>query len=446
MKQKMKKLCLRTNGKAVTAFKQTSLLIALNLILIPIIIDWSGLTAIPVNYRLLQAMFFTGGMLVAVLILAIWLLSRISPVKSLKIRKKLILFTRLFLKSEPDGIFIHSVNWHYTVKDKKIFIDLYPNGLVKDTSDIGKKLSEYLGETLLKYEELDGKARYIFGKFPERYNGNALLEEGISAVTGEYTPMLSYEPVPIYDNVTWDFTSEALHILLLAPSGSGKTMFLNYLAGMVLKRQHMLYVIDAKNSPFGGMYRNAGVQVATNIEEIISLLTALVQEMEERYAKFFATGEADIDDNFATLNLKGHVLIFDEILSVLKLADRKERAEIEKLLGQIALKGRAAGIALVITAQKLKAEELPKSITEQCQTRLILGRLVSEETFHLATGLYKKDIGTAYRGNVGKGYAVTPKSDGLCYIETPYMLCRENDYKVLLKELRDRGTPYGQGR
>lgn len=234
-------------------------------------------------------------------------------------------------------------------------------------------------------------------------------------------------------------------MLLIAPCGAGKTIFLIYLAAMILKRQHMVYVIDAKNTSFGKLFRHAGVQTAENIDDIIRLLTALVKEMEERYAKYFSSDNVDIDANYATLGLKGHFLFFDEMLAVLDSASPKEKAEIAKLLGQLALKGRAAGFSLIITSQKLNATDLSKAITEQCQTRIILGTVVSDETFHQATTLYKKDIVTEYKGDVGKGYAITPKSKGLSYIETPIMLSNLNNYKALLKELRDRGTPYGEG-
>lgn len=264
-------------------------------------------------------------------------------------------------------------------------------------------------------------------------------------MTGEYKPMLSYDAIPIYDNVTWSINSEALHMSLIAPSGAGKTMLLNYLAGMILKRQHMLYIVDAKNSSFGALFRNIGVPVATDIDEIIRMLSALVSEMEEIYTKYFSSGEAAIDANYSTIKIKGHFLIFDEILSVLDSAGKKEKAEIERLLGQLALKGRAAGFSLVISAQKLNATDLPKAITEQCQTRIVLGKMVSDETFHQVMGSYKKDLGHAYRGGVGKGYAVTPQT-GIKYIETPLMPHNTRDYILLLKELRDRGTPYGEGR
>ena len=264
-------------------------------------------------------------------------------------------------------------------------------------------------------------------------------------MAGKYIPGLNYAPIPIYGDISWYITNEGIHMLTTAPSGSGKTMYLNYLMGMLLKNQHRVYVVDAKNSSFGMLARHIGVQVAANTDEIIQLLTALVCEMEERYSKYFSVAGADIDANFATLGLEGHFLIFDEVLSALSAAGKKEKAEIERLLEQLALKGRAAGFGLVLSAQKLNATDLPKAITEQCQTRIILGKVVSDETFHQSTGLYKKDLGHAYRGGVGKGYAVTPQS-GISYIETPLMPHNSRDYMLLLKELRDRGTPYGEGR
>lgn len=443
----MRTLKLKTDGSAITAVKQIILAIASLFTALPIFLFlWSGLKVAPEILGILLYMLTTG--------ISIWivygsitlLLSRYSPVKILEIRKKLILFTRLFLKSETDGILIHSVKWQYAVKDKKIIIDLYPNGLINDTADIGRKLSEYLDLILYKYEESENKARYIFADPPKRYNGIALIREGLSEYKGDYKPDLSYEPIPIYDNVIWDYLSEALHILLIAPSGAGKSQFLRYLGGMVLKRQHMLYVIDAKNSDLARLFRHVGVKVATKTDEIIKMLTALVDEMEERYAKYFASDNADIDADIKSLRLQALILICDEVLAALRNADKKQKEEIERLLCQLALKGRAVGISVILTAQKLNATDLPKAITEQCQTRIVLGAVVSDETFHQATGFYKKDIAGSYKGGVGKGYAVTPKSDGLTYIKTPLMPEKTSEYIMLFKELRDRGTQCGEGR
>ena len=438
----MHTLKIRTNGKMITALKQSLLFISLMFVIFPAIanMNGSGLTAAPAIRRILQAVFLSGLVLLITFALSVWLLSRCSPVKCLKIRKELILFTRMFLHSEGDGFLRCFVQWQYSVENGKVTVVLYPKGLEKDTADIGRRLSEYLWKPLLRYEEGDGMACYVFGLPPERFNAMKKMMEDIIEPMERYVPVLSYEPIPIYGEVTWDFTSEAIHILLIAPSGAGKTRLLVYLGGMVLKRQHRLYVVDAKNSDFGMIFRYAAVPVATNIEEIIQMLTELVEEMEKRYSLLYRADDSEGLD----FREKG---IFDEILSVLSFAEKKDKERMEKLLGQIALKGRAAGFSIVITAQKLNATDLPKSITEQCQTRIILGKSVSDETFHQVTGMYKKDIGTVYRGGKGKGYAVTPETDRPACIKTPLLSGRLANYRELLRKLKKRGTnPYGEGR
>ncbi len=441
------KVQLRTDGKAVAAFKQTILFMGIICTFLPalaaLLLSRSGTAPSPEVSLLATSMFRAGAYTLMACILAGVLLSAHSPARFQATRKKLITFTRLYIPPKVDGAVYQSVRWEYWLEGGKTVIVLYPKGLVADTAGMGEKLSQYMGENMLKYEESDGKVRYTFGSFPRRHDGMRLLSKGLPAPTGSYEPAVNYDPIPIYDGVEWDFTSEALHILLIAPSGAGKTRLLTYLAGMALKRQHRVYIVDAKNSEFGRLFRQSGVHVATDTGEIIRLLTDLVREMEERYSKYFASG---MGEDIKPLGLKGHFLFFDEILSVLGSASKGEKAKIVELLGQLAMKGRAAGFPLVITAQKLNANDLPKSITEQCQTRIVLGGLVSEETFHQATGAYKKDIAAMYKGDVGKGYAVTPKTGGLSYIETPLLPQNLRDCHVLLKELRDRGTPYGDGR
>ena len=168
--------------------------------------------------------------------------------------------------------------------------------------------------------------------------------------------------------------------------------------------------------------------------------------MEKRYALLYQDDNSDGKDFWET-GMPACFLIFDEILAVLSFADKDEKKQIEKLLGQIALKGRAAGFSIVITAQKLNATDLPKAITEQCQTRIVLGKLVSDETFRQVTGVSKKEIGTVYRGGKGKGYAVTPETNKPAYIITPLLPGRLGRYRELLRKLRERGIdPDGERR
>lgn len=251
--------------------------------------------------------------------------------------------------------------------------------------------------------------------------------------------MTNYNPIPIYDDIYWDLTTESCHTLLIAPSGAGKTMFLSYLAGMVLKRGHNLFIIDAKNTSFGATFQSSGVHTASTPDEILCLLTDLVESMTHDYDTIFSSDNVQLDDNFATYQLPAQVLIFDEVLSALDSGDKKQKVEMEQLLKLLALKGRMAGYIIVLTSQRLLATDLPKAVTEQCQTRYVMGANISEELFHLATGSYKKNLGTSYKGDIGKGYVVTPKN-GLTYFESPFMNFKVNDFRALIHDLCYRRT------
>ncbi|EAD0971004.1 AAA family ATPase [Listeria monocytogenes] len=251
--------------------------------------------------------------------------------------------------------------------------------------------------------------------------------------------MTNYNPIPIYDDIYWDLTTESCHTLLIAPSGAGKTMFLSYLAGMVLKRGHNLFIIDAKNTSFGATFQSSGVHTASTPDEILCLLTDLVESMTHDYDTIFSSDNVQLDDNFATYQLPAQVLIFDEVLSALDSGDKKQKVEMERLLKLLALKGRMAGYIIVLTSQRLLATDLPKAVTEQCQTRYVMGANISEELFHLATGSYKKNLGTSYKGDIGKGYVVTPKN-GLTYFESPVMNFKVNDFRALIHDLCYRRT------
>ncbi|MGO0154615.1 ATP-binding protein [Leuconostoc mesenteroides] len=254
--------------------------------------------------------------------------------------------------------------------------------------------------------------------------------------------MTSYKPIPLYDEIVWNLITESCHILLLALSGAGKSMFLSYLAGMVLKRGHNLLMIDAKKTALGETYKSIGVPVASETNEIIKILTELVEAMEDDYKNYFSSDEVSLDTNFATPHLPAHVLIFDEVLSALESGDKKQKTEMERLLKLLALNGRMAGYIVVLTSQRLLATDLPKSVTEQCQTRIIMGANVSDELFHVAMGVYKKDIVTDYDGDVGKGYILTPKN-GLTAFKAPYMDFSNIDFRSLMYELRKGGATYG---
>ena len=82
----MRKLQLRTDGKAVTACKQGIVILALSLIVISRLLDWSNLTVIPISDRVTDGMFLIGCF--SLLILGGVVIVKILPHKTISNPKK----------------------------------------------------------------------------------------------------------------------------------------------------------------------------------------------------------------------------------------------------------------------------------------------------------------------------------------------------------------------
>lgn len=173
----MRKVKVKTDGQQLRIFKQVILVIPLGFTLLSLFIS-CVLTPKSdfLNIRqLAMQMFVVNFIMLIIVTLAFVLLSKYSPIKSCAIRKKLILFTRIFPKSASDGFRLQSVEWHYTFNDEKLIIELFSNGFVDDKAILGRKLSEYLRMKLLKFDEREDKTLYIFGDTPLRLDGKGAL-------------------------------------------------------------------------------------------------------------------------------------------------------------------------------------------------------------------------------------------------------------------------------
>lgn len=178
---KMRTLKIKTDGSAVRFAKQLILIIAFALVIVStaIAISVGNAYVAPETAQTLRIISSLGNCVLIAFGMTMFLISRDSPIRWLALRKRLILFDRMFLKTEQDGTIVHSVCWKYAIDGERFIIDLYANGLVPDMAIVGQKLSEYLDKKLLDYHESDGKARYVLGDTPKRYDGIALLSEGV---------------------------------------------------------------------------------------------------------------------------------------------------------------------------------------------------------------------------------------------------------------------------
>ena len=334
-----------------------------------------------------------------------------------------------------------TVEWYFYKKDETVIIELNPSGTLSSShqiQEITRRMTEFLIQcTHEEWNLLDSTMRnhhliMQYGAVKPRYTFSHLAE-----ITDDDL-YINYK-IPLYDNIYFDLASEASHQLVIAPSGAGKSLYLATLAGLLIKKGHSISLIDAKRTSFGATFENLGFTVAYTAEEIILLLEQMVFEMEDTYKRYFSFSSVDFATTYKDFSLPAHYLIFDEVLAALESGTPAQQKEMVRLLKILALKSRASGQGLLILAtQKLLASDLPRSITEQCQIRAIFGSdsSISEETFYNVMGKQKKDLLTEYKGDVGKGYILSPKTNGIRYFETPLFDLNSNEFKEKIREFQ----------
>ncbi|HFI0633131.1 TPA: cell division protein FtsK [Streptococcus suis] len=337
---------------------------------------------------------------------------------------------------------IKTVEWKFYKEADRIVIKLNPSGTIpsiQQVEEISRRLSEFLIQAT--HEEWNLLESTInknivvlkYGENPIRYSVSELFE----ITDDDYH--INHAPISLYGDICFDIASESCHQLLIAPSGAGKSIYLATLAGLLIKQGHSVSLIDAKQTSLGATFENLGIPVARNAEEIILLLEQMVFEMEDIYKRYFSFSSVDFSTTYKDFFLPAHYLIFDEVLAALESGTTAQQKEMVRLLKILALKSRASRRGLLILAsQKLLASDLPRAVTEQCQTRIIIGSdsSISEETFYSLMGREKNNLLVDYRGGVGKGYILTPKTNGIKYFETPYFDLNSRNFKDKIRDFQ----------
>lgn len=214
--------------------------------------------------------------------------------------------------------------------------------------------------------------------------------------------MSKYSQIKIDSQFLWNWP-KVPHAQISGTTGSGKTVLIYYLLLSFLERGSFLSIVDPKRGDLAslGKYLNpSNGEVAFEPNQIAKILRSTVELMNERYSKYFMSNTS-IGLNFVDLNLRPHIIIIDEILALME-EDTKVGKECERYIKQLILKGRQAGIQVIISTQRLSADALDPAIRENCGLRISLGKMQAE-SYKMALGMSSKNLPNAILG-VGKGY------------------------------------------
>lgn len=149
------------------------------------------------------------------------------------------------------------------------------------------------------------------------------------------------------------------HMLVAGTAGSGKSEWLRAAIASLLAQNTpdtlKLLLIDPKRTAFHAFEQSQALYtpvVYPDDAPITPIFDELIEEMERRYRLISEAGLPDLGAYNAEHDPLPRIVCFCDEYADLILADPKQRKEIERLVGRLSAKGRAAGVHLVFATQR----------------------------------------------------------------------------------------------
>jgi DNA segregation ATPase FtsK/SpoIIIE, S-DNA-T family len=167
--------------------------------------------------------------------------------------------------------------------------------------------------------------------------------------------------VTIDGSLHWaDFSKpQDSHMLVAGTAGSGKSEWLRAAIASLLAQNTpatlRLLLIDPKRTAFHAFEESPSLYapvVYPDETAIAPLFEELIEEMERRYRLISEAGLPDLGAYNAAHDPLPRIVCFCDEYGDLIMADPKQRKEIERLVGRLSAKGRAAGVHLVFATQR----------------------------------------------------------------------------------------------
>ena len=163
---------------------------------------------------------------------------------------------------------------------------------------------------------------------------------------------------------------ELPHLLIAGTTGGGKSIFLKQVLLRLLETSSHLqmYLVDLKGGvELGGFTRLSNCELARDVNDAIHLLTAIKEEMKERFEWLRKKKKKEIDPK---KDGKDRIVVAIDEASILYTTPSRGFQNYKKILearfltDEIAKLGRAAAIHLILATQKVTHKTIETSIQE----------------------------------------------------------------------------------
>lgn len=177
-------------------------------------------------------------------------------------------------------------------------------------------------------------------------------------------------------NVRWD-VSKVPHALITGGTGGGKSYFIYGLILQILLGESEIFIADPKRAELTNLkYVLPEKSVFSDTESIAELVHNLVTVMQDRQENITeqAKQHKKMGVDFTDFSIQPIYLLIDEVGALIaSFDDIKKSKPFFADLKQLAMKGRSAGIILVLITQQANANTVPTDIRDQLGLRILLG-------------------------------------------------------------------------
>lgn len=180
--------------------------------------------------------------------------------------------------------------------------------------------------------------------------------------------------IPINNKIQWNFR-KCPHALISGVTGKGKTYFLAYLIKSFLLLKADIKILDPKISDLSYLENLFKDCVASSPLQIAKILRETTENMNSRYEQFKKLSSYRFGKDYKDYGYRPIVIIFDEMAAFMASVDKKLSKEVNDYMAEIVMKGRQAGVFMILTTQRPDADVIRTSIRDQLGLRIALGEM-----------------------------------------------------------------------
>ncbi|AOA00709.1 cell division protein FtsK [Carnobacterium divergens] len=193
---------------------------------------------------------------------------------------------------------------------------------------------------------------------------------------------VNQQNIPVMEHGVSINMDDVVHLAVSGSSGSGKSVFVEYLIRLIHSFTDEIVLIDPKMADIYilGKELNLEVHAPYRGSNLNSFITEVNEVLGQVIDKIYQRQQCLLD-NHTTKFAKCYIVI-DELLALVQGSSKQARDTFAQLLGTIALLGRATNVSLILVSQRFDAVAFGgnTAVREQINCSIILGEINTNTT------------------------------------------------------------------